>query len=61
MGRFLYRTTGWVKLRVEQLGPLVVGIDAKGNSTFETLSEQASDRLPEILRGLNDKARKTVS
>ncbi len=43
-----------VKLRVEQLGPLVVGIDAKGNSTFETLSPQASERVPEILRGLDE-------
>ena len=42
-----------VRLRVEQLGPLVVGIDAKGNSTFETLSARASERMPEILRGLD--------
>jgi fumarate hydratase subunit beta len=43
-----------VKLRVEQLGPLGVGIDAKGNSTFEILSEQASERMPEILRELDE-------
>jgi len=43
-----------VKLHVEQLGPLVVGIDAKGNSTFETLSAQASERLPEILQELDE-------
>ena len=34
-----------VKLRVEGLGPLVVGIDANGNSTFDTLSEQATQRI----------------
>jgi fumarate hydratase subunit beta len=42
-----------VKLRVEGLGPLVVGIDAKGNSTFETLSAQAQDRMPDILHDLD--------
>jgi len=41
-----------VKLRVEDLGPLVVGIDAKGNSLFETLSERAQERLPGILDDL---------
>ncbi len=41
-----------VKLRVEKLGPLVVGIDAKGNSTFETLTEQAKQRMPDILHDL---------
>jgi len=43
-----------VKLRVEALGPLVVGIDAKGTSTFESLSERAKERLPDILHGLDD-------
>ncbi|MGZ3409737.1 MAG: fumarate hydratase C-terminal domain-containing protein [Xanthobacteraceae bacterium] len=43
-----------VKLRVESLGPLVVGIDANGNSMFETLSERAEDRMPDILRGLDE-------
>ena len=42
-----------VKLRVEALGPLVVGIDANGNSMFETLSERAEDRMPAILRDLD--------
>jgi fumarate hydratase subunit beta len=42
-----------VKLRVENLGPLVVGIDAKGNSTFETLSAQARERMPDILHDLD--------
>jgi fumarate hydratase subunit beta len=43
-----------VKLRVERLGPLVVGIDAKGNSTFDQLSERAQARLPDILHGLDE-------
>jgi fumarate hydratase subunit beta len=42
-----------VKLRVEGLGPLVVAIDAKGTSLFDTLSEAARDRLPEILHDLD--------
>ena len=43
-----------VKLRVENLGPLVVGIDAKGNSTFETLTAQAEQRMPDILHDLSE-------
>ena len=43
-----------VKLRVEGLGPLVVGIDAKGNSTFESLSAQAEQRMPGILHDLKE-------
>jgi len=43
-----------VKLRVEALGPLVVGIDAKGNSTFDQLSERARERMPDILHGLDE-------
>jgi fumarate hydratase subunit beta len=42
-----------VKLRVERLGPLLVGIDAHGNSSFETLSRRAEQRLPEILQELD--------
>jgi len=41
-----------VKLRVERLGPLLVGIDAHGNSSFDALSKRAEDRLPEILHDL---------
>jgi fumarate hydratase subunit beta len=41
-----------VKLRVEGLGPLVVGIDANGNSMFETLSARAAARMPDILHDL---------
>jgi fumarate hydratase subunit beta len=42
-----------VRLAVEGLGPLTVGIDAHGNSLFETLHHQAEDRLPEILARLD--------
>jgi fumarate hydratase subunit beta len=43
-----------VKLQVEDLGPLVVGIDSHGNSSFEQLGQQARDRMPDILRGLDE-------
>ena len=49
-----------VKLRVEGLGPLVVAIDAKGVSLFDTLKASAEARLPEILQGL-DEARAKAS
>jgi fumarate hydratase subunit beta len=41
-----------VKLRVEGLGPLLVGIDAHGNSSFENLTRRAEERLPDILHEL---------
>jgi fumarate hydratase subunit beta len=41
-----------VKLRVEDLGPLVVAIDSKGNSLFDKLQESARDRLGTILHEL---------
>jgi len=43
-----------VKLRVEDLGPLADGIDAKGNSTFDQLSERTRERMPDILHGLDE-------
>ncbi len=43
-----------VKLRVEGLGPLLVGIDAHGNSSFDTLSKRAEQRLPDILHELDE-------
>jgi fumarate hydratase subunit beta len=49
-----------VKLRVENLGPLVVGIDSHGNSSFEILGQRARDRMPEILRDM-DEARSKFS
>ncbi|WP_188969303.1 fumarate hydratase C-terminal domain-containing protein [Neoroseomonas lacus] len=41
-----------VRLAVRGLGPLTVGIDTHGNSLFDTLQEQAQDRLPAILAQL---------
>lgn len=41
-----------VRLAVEGLGPLTVGIDAHGNSLFETLQEAAAARMPDILARL---------
>jgi fumarate hydratase subunit beta len=41
-----------VKLRVENLGPLLVAIDSHGQSMFESLSRRAEARLPEILEEL---------
>lgn len=41
-----------VRLAVEGLGPVTVGIDAAGNSLFRDLSRQAEERLPAILSDL---------
>lgn len=41
-----------VRLAVRGLGPLTVGIDAHGNSLFETLQDQAQARMPAILEQL---------
>ena len=43
-----------VKLRVEGLGPLLVGIDAHGRSSFDMLSQRAEERMPDILRDLDE-------
>lgn len=43
-----------VKLRVEGLGPLFVGIDAHGRSSFDILNKRAEERLPGILHDLDD-------
>jgi fumarate hydratase subunit beta len=42
-----------VRLAVEGLGPLTVGIDAHGNSLFGSLHEAAAARLPAILDQLD--------
>jgi fumarate hydratase subunit beta len=42
-----------VRLAVEGLGPVTVGIDAHGNSLFEALQQRAADRLAEILARLD--------
>jgi len=41
-----------VTLRVAGLGPLTVGIDAHGNSLYDTLHDDAAARMPEIMAGL---------
>lgn len=41
-----------VRLAVEGLGPLTVGIDAQGNSLFDDLQRQAAGRMPAILARL---------
>lgn len=38
-----------VRLAVEGLGPVTVGIDAKGNSLFDTLQSRARERMDDIL------------
>jgi fumarate hydratase subunit beta len=42
-----------VRLAVEGLGPVTVGIDAHGRSLYAEESRAACERLPEILRGLD--------
>ena len=41
-----------VTLRVEELGPVTVGIDAHGHSLYGDLSQAAADRLPAIMAEL---------
>lgn len=41
-----------VRLAVDGLGPVTVGIDAHGNSLFRSLHEDATARMPEILQRL---------
>lgn len=41
-----------VRLAVEGLGPVTVGIDAHGNSLFDSLHADATARMPEILKRL---------
>lgn len=50
-----------VKLRVEGLGPGTVGIDAHGNSLYDDLQKAAEDRLPEIMRSLQEARGKSNS
>jgi fumarate hydratase subunit beta len=42
-----------VRLAVRGLGPLTVGIDAQGNSLFDTLRDGAEARMPAILAELD--------
>lgn len=46
-----------VRLRVANLGPLVVGIDSHGGSLYEDISRSASERLPKILAELDEDRR----
>jgi len=41
-----------VNLKVEKFGPLIVAIDAHGNSIYENIRSGISDKRPEILREL---------
>ena len=41
-----------VTLQVKALGPLTVGIDAHGNSLYDTLHEEAAARMPAILAAM---------
>lgn len=59
--------TGWDDLieqfrlsryQLKDFGPVTVAIDAHGNSMFETLQRQATDRLPAILQGLEASRKK---
>lgn len=53
-----------IKLRVEGLGPLTVGIDAHGNNGYDQLEARARDRLPglmEELRKAREEAPKPTS
>ena len=47
-------------LAVAGLGPLTVGIDAHGNSLYDTLHDDAAARMPAILAGLRA-ARETAT
>jgi fumarate hydratase subunit beta len=49
-----------VKLRVEGLGPATVGIDAHGNSLYGSLTENARERLPQIMATLKAKREATT-
>ncbi|WP_264593767.1 fumarate hydratase C-terminal domain-containing protein [Sphingobium sp. B12D2B] len=43
------------KMRVENLGPLTVGIDARGRSIYQSLEDQARSRLPAIMQTLKQR------
>jgi fumarate hydratase subunit beta len=49
-----------VRLAVEGLGPVTVGIDAHGDSVFQTLQDGARARLPAILARLDADRRKAA-
>lgn len=43
------------RFALDGFGPLVVGVDAHGNSLYRTLATRARDRLPAILARLDDR------
>jgi fumarate hydratase subunit beta len=49
------------RLHVEELGPLSVSIDARGNSLFETLAVQARERIPAVLAQLERRRNEAAS
>jgi len=49
-----------VKLRVADLGPLVVAIDSHGGSLYDQLGRSAAERLPAIMDMLNEGRGRTV-
>ena len=42
-----------IRLRVERLGPLNVGVDTKGNSLYANLQISAEERLEDLMEELN--------
>lgn len=58
--------TGWDDLieqfrlsryKLQAFGPVTVAIDAHGNSMYQELQQAAADRLPDILKELEDARR----
>ena len=41
------------RIRLDGFGPVIVAIDAHGNSIYERLMEKARERMPEILQSLH--------
>jgi len=44
------------RIRLDNFGPVIVAIDAHGNSIYERLMETARQRMPEILQSLHPSA-----
>lgn len=43
-----------VRLRVQNLGPLVVAIDSHGGNLYDQIGQSATERLPAIIAALDD-------
>jgi fumarate hydratase subunit beta len=50
-----------VRLKVADLGPLTVGIDAHGNSLYDALGQRAAERLPALLDELRAAREQSVA